>query len=334
MNDRPLVSIIVVAYNNWPDLDLALESALNQTYKPIEVILVDNGSTDQTETQVLARFAHRLKYIRQPNLDLAGGRNSGLQAASGEFVQLLDGDDLLAPTKIARQVEFLNANPQVDVAMGRFRCFRSTPDVPAAKLWDYDAREIADPRALFLDRCPAPPIVFLCRRRVYERLGPQDVRLTFSEDLDYWLRAAFAGFRFALTPESWSFYRRRKGQKTEFRINTALGDYAVYTRALKYVLDEPYRSQLMEKLARMTHSIGSLLPVPRRRPARKETSATFSEDLAGGGGSASEEMGGVAGDGSWRTVDVPHDAKTPRLAGAVRLRPHGQRTIGGGVSST
>jgi teichuronic acid biosynthesis glycosyltransferase TuaG len=256
MNDRPLVSIIVVAYNNWPDLDLALESALNQTYRPIEVILVDNGSTDHTETQVVARFAHRLKYIRQPNLDLAGGRNSGLQAASGEFVQLLDGDDLLAPTKIARQVEFLNANPHVDVAMGRFRCFRSTPDVPAAKLWDYDAREVADPRALFLDRCPAPPIVFLCRRRVYERLGPQDVRLTFSEDLDYWLRAAFAGFRFALTPESWSFYRRRKGQKTEFRINTALGDYACYTRALRYVLDEPYRSMLMEKLARMTHSIG------------------------------------------------------------------------------
>jgi glycosyltransferase involved in cell wall biosynthesis len=254
--DRPLVSIVVVAHNNWPDLDLALESALNQTYRQIEVILVDNGSTDQTETQVLARFAHRLTYIRQANLDLAGGRNTGLAVANGDFIQLLDGDDVLAPTKVERQVDFLLANPHIDAAIGRFRCFRSTPDVPAAKLWDYDERAVEDARRLFLERCPAPPIVFLCRRRIYERLGPQDVRLTFSEDLDYWLRAAFAGFRFALTPDSWSFYRRRRGQKTENRINTALGDYACYTRALQYVKDEPYRALLHERIARMLHALG------------------------------------------------------------------------------
>ncbi|HVJ80344.1 MAG TPA: glycosyltransferase [Planctomycetia bacterium] len=252
----PLVTVVVVCHNNWPDLDLALESALNQTHQPIEVIVVDNGSTDATQTQVQARFAHRVRYIRQPNLDLAGGRNTGLRLAQGEYVQLLDGDDLLAPTKIARQVEFLEANPEIDLAIGRFRCFRSTPDVPAAKLFDYDARPIADARALFLDRCPAPPITFLFRKRVVDRIGLQDERLTFSEDYDWWLRAAFAGFQFAVTPESWSFYRRRMGQKTEFRINSALGDYACFTRALRFVRDEPYRGMLLEKLARMLHSLG------------------------------------------------------------------------------
>jgi GT2 family glycosyltransferase len=107
-----------------------------------------------------------------------------------------------------------------------------------------------------LDRCPAPPITFLFRRSIVERIGLQDTRLKFSEDYDYWLRAAFAGFRFAVTPDSWSFYRRRKGQKTEFRINSALSDYACYTRALRYVRDEPFRSMLLEKLARMQLSLG------------------------------------------------------------------------------
>ncbi len=254
--DRPLVSVVVVCWNDWPDVEHAIDSALAQTWPNLEVVVIDNGSTDATASELPRRFAGRIQYHRQENRGAAGGRNAGLARCRGEFIQFLDGDDLLAPTKIARQVEFLLAHPEFGVAAGRFRCFRSTPDVSAALLFDRDPPNLEDAKAALLKGSFCPPICFLLRRAVVDAVGPMDERLRRTEDLDYWLRVAFAGFRFGATPEAWSFYRRRAGQKTADRLAMALGDYACFAKALRYVRDEPHRSQLLERLARLTHSLG------------------------------------------------------------------------------
>jgi len=99
-----LVTVVVVAYNNWPELELAIQSALSQTYAPIEVIVVDNSSTDATLREVATRFGARVRYVLQPNTGDAGAYNTGIRLAKGEFVQLLDGDDVLTPYKIEKQV--------------------------------------------------------------------------------------------------------------------------------------------------------------------------------------------------------------------------------------
>src|SRR5262245_41810676 len=102
-----LVSIIVVGYNNWPDLELAIQSALCQSYRPIEVIVIDNSSTDDTSKEVPRRFSDRICYLRQENRGDAGAYNRGIREAKGEFLQFLDGDDVLTPYKIEKQMEIM-----------------------------------------------------------------------------------------------------------------------------------------------------------------------------------------------------------------------------------
>ena len=120
-----LVSIVVCAYNNWPDLELAIQSALCQSHQPVEVVVVDNSSTDATPVEVRARFGARIRYIRQANLGDSGAYNTGLKVARGEFLQFLDGDDVLAPNKIEKQLEVFRWDPDAEIVFGGVRHFQS-----------------------------------------------------------------------------------------------------------------------------------------------------------------------------------------------------------------
>src|SRR5207248_1037576 len=99
-----LVSIIICSYKNWPDLELAISSALYQSYRPLEVIVVDNDSRDNTSAEVQKRFGNRVKYVSQPNRGASGAFNSGMSLANGEFLQFMDGDDVLLPHKTESQI--------------------------------------------------------------------------------------------------------------------------------------------------------------------------------------------------------------------------------------
>ena len=101
---KPLVSAIIPNFNYARFVCEAVESALAQTYDHLEVIVVDDGSSDDS-LQVLKQFGDRIRVIAQPNAGVAASRNNGAAASSGEFVAFLDADDLWAPDKIAAQVE-------------------------------------------------------------------------------------------------------------------------------------------------------------------------------------------------------------------------------------
>ncbi len=112
----PAASIVIPAYNVAATIGDAVESALAQTYADFEVIVVDDGSRDDTVETVL-RVAHpRLRLVRQANRGLAGARNSGIAAARGRYVGFLDGDDIWAPEKLAAHVAHLEANPHVGLS--------------------------------------------------------------------------------------------------------------------------------------------------------------------------------------------------------------------------
>jgi glycosyltransferase involved in cell wall biosynthesis len=245
-----LVSIAIVAHNNWPDLELAIESALNQSWKSTEVVVIDNESSDGTEAGILHRFEGRIRYIRQRNTLDGGGYNRGIAESNGDFIQLLDGDDFIAPNKIARQIEVFRARRDADIVYGETRQFQGEAGRPA---WsDWDTRPHEDMLATLLDPAGegAGLVIHsaLFRRRVFDRVGPWDETLV-GADFDYWLRCAWAGCVFAFSPGAWCFHRRRPQQMSSN--TTAMVNRTVKTleKALRYIDREPYRSMASARLA-------------------------------------------------------------------------------------
>jgi glycosyltransferase involved in cell wall biosynthesis len=122
VSDLPLVSVVIPAYNAAATLAATLDSVLAQTYPRIEIVVVDDGSRDGTP-EVLARYAPRVRGLRQANGGLAAARNAGLAAARGEFIALLDADDLCEPERIGAQVAFMAGRPDVVLSGTEFSCF-------------------------------------------------------------------------------------------------------------------------------------------------------------------------------------------------------------------
>jgi glycosyltransferase involved in cell wall biosynthesis len=245
-----LVSIAIVAHNNWPDLELAVESALCQSWQDTEVIVVDNESTDGTEAGILRRFEGRVRYVRQRNTLDGGGYNRGIAESNGDFIQLLDGDDFLAPNKIARQMEIFDARADADIVYGETRQFQGHAGRPTWSDWDTRAHD--DMLATLLDPSGdgAGLVIHaaLFHRSVFDRVGPWDETLT-GADFDYWLRCAWAGCVFAFSPGAWCFHRRREGQMSSDRPVMVQRTIRTLEKALTYIDREPYRSMARSRLA-------------------------------------------------------------------------------------
>jgi hypothetical protein len=171
--------------------------------------------------------------------------------ARGEFVQFVDGDDVLAPGKVEKQMAMFQANPDLDIVYGDIRHFQtmggaaSWADV-ATQPEDDILREFIAPRSGWSG---IGVLGMLFRRRALESVGPWDENLYIC-DLDYLLRAAWAGCRFGHCA-GWplGFVRRRAGQMSANRLKMQLGLEAVWDKALGYITREPYRAMLADRLA-------------------------------------------------------------------------------------
>ena len=113
-DQKPLVSVVVPTFNYGHCVVDAVESALAQTYVPVEVIVIDDGSTDDTRAR-LEPYRDRINYVFQPNQGLSAARNTGIRAATGSLIALLDSDDAFHPRKLELQVAHLTAHPAVGV---------------------------------------------------------------------------------------------------------------------------------------------------------------------------------------------------------------------------
>ena len=122
--DKSLVSIIIPAFNSSNYIVEAIESALRQTHSPVEVLVVDDGSTDDTKEKLSSYIeSGKIRYQFQANRGLAAARNTGIKLAEGTYLQFLDADDLLSPTKIEKQVQHLENSPTPAVSGSDFRFF-------------------------------------------------------------------------------------------------------------------------------------------------------------------------------------------------------------------
>ncbi len=133
---RPLVSVVIASYNAARTLPAALESVLAQSYTNLEVILVDDGSTDDTPALVARQFP-QVSCIRKTNGGLPTARNCGCLAAKGEFVALMDADDICHPDRISVQVAFMLARPDILLCSSEFSAFNADGPVGEAYARDY-----------------------------------------------------------------------------------------------------------------------------------------------------------------------------------------------------
>jgi glycosyltransferase involved in cell wall biosynthesis len=197
----PLVSIVIPTYNYGHYVCEAVESALAQTHPAVEVIVVDDGSTDDTR-QRLAAYGDRIRYIHQANQKLSAARNTGMNAARGEYIALLDSDDGFHPRKVELQLQYLLAHPDVGlVGTSTFidpsRRWPAAPDSPPARQFSID--EIVTKTRF----CPSSAML---RRECLASVGPFDPLLPATEDRDYWIRAA-ARTKIGVILAELTFYR-------------------------------------------------------------------------------------------------------------------------------
>jgi glycosyltransferase involved in cell wall biosynthesis len=180
-----LVSVIIPNYNHADYLPNAIDSVLQQVYEPVEVIVVDDGSTDHSG-QVAARYGSHIHYIWQENRGLSAARNTGLRAAKGEYIALLDADDMLEPDFMAILVGLLADNPAVDGVICGYRFVDDEMNpLPQAEARDLPAHTLY---ATLLDGNFLVPESILLRRHCYIVAGPFDEKLRACEDWDMWLR--------------------------------------------------------------------------------------------------------------------------------------------------
>ena len=198
----PRVSAIIPTYNRSADLRLAVASAVAQTYPAaaLEIVVVDDGGSDDSQAMLAREFGDRVRYLRKPNGGVSAARNFGMAAATGELLALLDDDDEWRPTKIARQVELLAARPAIgmvitdvermDADRVGFEVFRRREFIPV------DGWVL--PHVL---RMPSlAPASAMFRREVFTATGGFDASLRTAEDLDFHLRVA-ARFQIAVIDE-------------------------------------------------------------------------------------------------------------------------------------
>ena len=202
-----LVSIIIPCFNQSHFLPSAVRSCLQQTYPNNEIIVIDDGSHDDV-SEVLKPFKGRIKLIVQNNCGLPSARNAGLYHSKGEFIQLLDADDMLGPDSINSHLRFLKKHPNVSISVCRNRLFKknnSKGEPKSTGQWHLFRSSLA------VHLCHlniAPPHAFFLRRKAVVQTGQFDPSLKACEDWEYWLRAATKGFSFAYNPKGVVYYRR------------------------------------------------------------------------------------------------------------------------------
>ncbi len=210
---HPLVSVVIPTYNYGRFVVDAVESALSQTLPPLEVIVVDDGSTDDTRAR-LAVFGDRIRYLFQENGGLSKARNAGIEASRGEWIALLDSDDTWHPEKLEIQLSALAKSELASIAMlvvsprAQVLPERLPADPPVRQIYFRD---------VFLS-LPFGPSSALIRRECLETVGLFDPKLKSVEDRDMWMRIGAQYPVLWVGSECW-WYRPHPAQMNR---NTAL----------------------------------------------------------------------------------------------------------------
>jgi len=236
-----LVSVIIPTYDRAGLLLQTLAGLCRQTYRPLQIIIVDDGSTDDTWVRLGTWLEVHAQpsgldccRLRQAQAGPAAARNLGFSVARGDLVQFLDSDDRLSVDKLHRQVALLTEEPGLD---GVYCAWRSWFD---GSLIPYGPQRQTGPiteQEMLLGYMGGtwflPPHAYLFRRQLLERIGPWDSKLTYEEDAEYLLRMLAAGARFGYVPNCAVDYRRHGGPQVS-RLRTRDGYQQLWQQSIAF----------------------------------------------------------------------------------------------------
>ena len=225
MSETPLVSVLIGAYNAAPWLGEAVGSALDQTHPNVEVVVVDDGSTDETLALARSFEGRRVRVVAQENRGACAARNRALAEARGDYLQFLDADDVLHPEKLERQLRRLAEEPVGTVATGPWVRFQgAVADADHAQTapdWrDYEPATDWLIQA-WEGRGTIPSMVWLTPRAVAEAAGPWDEGLLRNQDGEYFARVVVEAPKIAFCEGAWSYYRSSSPASVSNRKNDA-----------------------------------------------------------------------------------------------------------------
>lgn len=264
MIDRPLVSIIIPVYNGAAYVSEAIRSALGQTYQHIEVIVIDDGSTDGTGRIVQAFCADsRLKYFFQENRGLAGARNAGIQKSGGEYVSFLDADDTYYPDKIEHMLGWRHEDNRASVYccisdivfehMPEKRFVFTGMKIPEGSIGAGEMKHMLE-RGNFINVNTA-----LVARSVFVSGIFFDESIRTSEDWDFWIRIALSDSSF--------FFRHELLVTTRMRKDSLQSNTTMQKRNNIYVYEKNFgKAPLSLKCQLILAKVFDLLPAFLRRP--------------------------------------------------------------------
>jgi glycosyltransferase involved in cell wall biosynthesis len=205
----PKVSVIIPTYNRADMLGDAIQSVISQTYQDWEMVIVDDGSTDNTEELVKEIKEPRINYIFQENKGQPGARNTGIRNACGEYITFLDSDDLFMPYKLGSQVTMLDENMDTGwIGGGYFEVDRQLNIIREMQPWltqpNLDLKE-------WLFHCSTLPSTVMIRREWLIKSGLFDEQFKANEDWDLFLRLSYMGCQMAWRKEPLCKYRIHSG---------------------------------------------------------------------------------------------------------------------------
>jgi hypothetical protein len=229
----PTFSVVIPAYQSAGFITEAVESALGQTLAPHEVVVIDDGSTDDVES-ALASYRSRITFIRKPHRGAGAARNEALLVASGDFVAMLDADDRFEGDRLLALGELAAARPDLDI-LGTDALFEFRDGVGGC-FYDSTAFAPSDQRLAILDRCfVAWPAIR--RTRVIEVGGfDESPAIAPAEDWDLFLRLIFGGSKAGIVDEPLLRYRRHPASMTANRVRTLQSRVALLEKARSQVL--------------------------------------------------------------------------------------------------
>jgi len=235
-----MVSVVIPTYNSAAFLRGAIQSVLSQTYSDFEVVVVDDGSTDNTES-VVHSFGDQVCYVKQQNKGAGAARNQGIKRSRGEYVAFLDADDLWLPGKLGEQISLMDRDPELGLVYSDWAVVaekgKAEPSYlrnqPAASGYVFD--ELVQGGFILTSGT-------LVRRSCLDDVGYFDETLSIAQDYDLWLRICYR-WKVALVNKPLVIKRNRDGNLSSNLTKTAVERIVLFEKALKKFSDMTPRSR-------------------------------------------------------------------------------------------
>jgi glycosyltransferase involved in cell wall biosynthesis len=230
----PRVSVVIPSYNSASSVREAIQSVLDQAYTDLEIIVVDDGSTDNTECMVRS-FGDRVSYLKQENKGASSARNSGIQKSQGSYVAFLDSDDLWLPGKLAEQIPLLEHDPEVGLVYSDWTVVSDQgvlepsylSNLPTAS--GYVFNELVQSGFILTSGT-------IVRRSCFDDVGDFDETLSIAQDYDLWLRICYR-WKIVLVNKPLVIKRSWDGSLSSNLLKTAVERIALFEKALKNFSD-------------------------------------------------------------------------------------------------